>query len=59
MDFIFVSPEIGDTVDHARSSSMSAENSCVQPTSHISFLISFKVLQVSCYGRDLANLLFW
>ena len=40
---LIVSPKIRDTVlimDHARSSSMSAEIACVQPISHISFGIS-------------------
>ena len=42
---IMVSPKSADTMDHAQSSSVhasaSTEISCVQPTSHISFGISF------------------
>ena len=44
---VIVSPKSGDAMDYARPSSASiyacAEISCVQPTSYISFGISFKL----------------
>ena len=64
-ELFIVSPKIGDTMDHARSSYASA--SVYESASHRDFLCStykphffwdsFETLQVASYGRDLATLL--